>query len=66
MLSEAARRTEREAWRNIALIHAAVQDAAIPEEADAAVFYATHDIIRTPGALENVSRILNRKEGFLP
>jgi ubiquinone/menaquinone biosynthesis C-methylase UbiE len=54
MLTEARRRVEREGWRNVSLIECAVENAAIPVEADAAIFYATHDIMRTPTALENV------------
>src|SRR5713226_9713510 len=54
MLNEAGRRVLREGWRNVSLIESAVENAAIPVEADTAIFYATHDIMRTPTALENV------------
>jgi len=54
MLQQAERLVDQFAWRNVVLIHAPVEEAVIPVEADAALFYATHDIMRTPRALENV------------
>lgn len=54
MLKQAERLVDQCAWRNVVLIHAPVEEAVIPVEADAALFYATHDIMRTPHALENV------------
>ena len=40
------------------LIKDAVEDAAIPGEADAALFHFTHDVLRTPAAVNNVLRHL--------
>jgi ubiquinone/menaquinone biosynthesis C-methylase UbiE len=54
MLREARRRVERHGWRNVDLIEAPVQDAAIPSGVDAALFFFTHDLLQTPTALENV------------
>jgi ubiquinone/menaquinone biosynthesis C-methylase UbiE len=41
-------------WRNIALLSSPVEDAQIPVTADAALFFLTHDIMRTPRAVQNV------------
>jgi precorrin-6B methylase 2 len=54
MLAEAARRIDEQGWSNFELIEAPVQDAAIPPGADAALFFFTHDLLRTPAALRNV------------
>jgi precorrin-6B methylase 2 len=65
MLREADLQVNRFAWRNVVLIQAPAEEAVIPVEADAAVFYATHDIMRTPRALENVVTHLKRGAGVL-
>lgn len=54
MLSNAARRALEHGWRNVTLIEAAVQDAALPEPADAALFSLTHDVLQSPAAVANV------------
>lgn len=54
MLARARQRVERNGWRNVALIESSIEDAEIPFEADAALFYLTHDIMRSRAALENV------------
>ncbi len=56
MLAKARQRVEMNAWLNISLIEAPVEDAAIPVAADAALFALSHDIMQTPEALENVVR----------
>jgi ubiquinone/menaquinone biosynthesis C-methylase UbiE len=56
MLLRARRRAERHGWTNITLIETATEDAAIPAVADAALLCATHDILRSPRALEAVLR----------
>jgi SAM-dependent methyltransferase len=56
MLRGARRRVERHGWTNITLIEAAMEDAALPGSADAALLCATHDILRSPRALERVLR----------
>jgi demethylmenaquinone methyltransferase/2-methoxy-6-polyprenyl-1,4-benzoquinol methylase len=58
MLRGARRRVERHGWTNITLIEAAMEDAAVPGAADAALLCATHDILRSPPALERVLRHL--------
>ena len=49
---------EQSGWQNITLINSAVEDAKIPVTADAALFSFTHDIMRTPRAVENVVKSL--------
>src|SRR5207302_1136800 len=53
MLSQARERVAANGWRNVTLIESAIEDAAIPEVADAAVVL-THDVMRSPEALGNV------------
>jgi len=54
MLERARARAAENGWKNVALIAASVEEAAIPLAADAALFHFTHDIMRTPKALANV------------
>jgi ubiquinone/menaquinone biosynthesis C-methylase UbiE len=54
MLSQARERVAAKGWGNVTLIESAIEDAAIPEVADAAVFVLTHDVMRSPEALGNV------------
>ena len=49
---------EQSGWENVTLINSAVEDAQIPMTADAALFSFTHDIMRTPLAVQNVVRSL--------
>lgn len=49
---------EQSGWENVTLINSAVEDAQIPVTADAALFSFTHDIMRTPLAVQNVVRSL--------
>jgi len=56
MLSKARGRIDAAGWRNVTLIEAPIEDAAIEEQADALLFSFTHDILQTPAALENVFR----------
>lgn len=66
MLKQARKRVDARGWRNVMLIHAPVEDAIIPPiDADAAIFYTTHDIMRTPRALENVTAHPSRTPRFL-
>jgi ubiquinone/menaquinone biosynthesis C-methylase UbiE len=41
-------------WQNIILLNSPVEDAQIPVTADAALFYLTHDIMRTLPAVHNI------------
>ena len=54
MLERARARAAENNWKNVTLISASVEEAAIPFAADAALFHFTHDIMRTPRALANV------------
>lgn len=58
MLERARARADENGWKNVTLISASVEEAAIPRAADAALFHFTHDIMRTPNALANVCRHL--------
>jgi SAM-dependent methyltransferase len=54
MLERARARAAENNWRNVTLISASVEEAAIPIAADAALFHFTHDIMRTRNAIANV------------
>lgn len=54
MLEQAQKRIERSGWSNVDLVLGAVDAVEIPQMADAALFSFTHDVLRTPAALENV------------
>jgi SAM-dependent methyltransferase len=54
MLARARERTRARGWRNVTFIHSSVEEASIPQMADAALFLAAHDIMRSPSALKNV------------
>lgn len=54
MLALARDRVRRNHWRNVTLVGAPVEDAALNGRADAALFHFTHDILRKPAAVANV------------
>ena len=54
MLARARERVETNGWKNITLIQSRIEEAAIPGQADAALFAFSHDISRSPEAVENV------------
>ena len=54
MLALARQRVREHGWRNVTLIEAAVQDAAIGSAADAALFSFTTDVLASPSAIGNV------------
>ena len=54
MVSRARDRVNDAGWGNVTLIQSAIEDAAIPVEADAVFFHFTHDIMRSVAALDNV------------
>lgn len=56
MLALARKRVEDAGWTNVTLVEAPVHEAAIPVVADAVIFVRTHEIMRSPAALENVFR----------
>ena len=54
MLELAQRRVADHGWRNVVLLQAPVEDAAIPHAADAVLFCAVHDVLQSPAALANL------------
>ena len=56
MIERARARIARHGWQNITLITSPVEEAVIPFLADVAFFFTTHDLLRTPRAVENVLR----------
>ncbi len=58
MVELAAERAMSHEWENVTLLQAPVENAQIPVTADAALFSATHDILQSRPALENVFRHL--------
>jgi ubiquinone/menaquinone biosynthesis C-methylase UbiE len=54
MLAVATKRIAEEGWTNVELIEDPVEEAKLPD-ADAALFFFTHDLMRTPAALDNVT-----------
>jgi len=58
MLAQARACVQQQRWRNVTLIPACAEDAAITRRADAALFHFTHDILREPRALANVAGAL--------
>jgi ubiquinone/menaquinone biosynthesis C-methylase UbiE len=53
MLDVARRRIGDAGWTNVELVEGRVEEAGLTE-ADAAIFFFTHDLLRTPAALDNV------------
>jgi demethylmenaquinone methyltransferase/2-methoxy-6-polyprenyl-1,4-benzoquinol methylase len=54
MLAVAADRVRARGWTNVVLVHAPVEQARLPLVADHALFCATHDVLQSPEALDNV------------
>lgn len=54
MLARARERVKLNGWENVTLIQAAVEEAVITEKVDATLFAFSHDIARSPEAVENV------------
>jgi ubiquinone/menaquinone biosynthesis C-methylase UbiE len=55
MLARCRQRVQAEDWQNVTLIEAPAEEAVLPA-ADAALFFFTHDLMRSPTALTNVLR----------
>jgi SAM-dependent methyltransferase len=53
MLEVARARVETSGWRNVELVQSAVEEADLPA-ADAALFSYTHDVLRSPKAVQRV------------
>lgn len=58
MMELARERVAQHGWRNVTLIAAPAETAAVHGRMDAALFHFTHDILREPRALDNVLRHL--------
>ena len=58
MIAHARQRVRQHRWRNVSLLGAPVEEAAIRVRADAALFHFTHDILQRPEAVANVLRHL--------
>lgn len=54
MLAVAAARVADRGWRNVVLVQAPIEDAELPVVADHALFCATHDVLQSAEALDNV------------
>lgn len=56
MLEKAQERVTHGGWQNVTLIESPIEDAAIPAAVDAFFFHFTHDVMRSPAAIDNVFR----------
>lgn len=56
MLALAHSRVAGAGWRNVTLIEAPLEAALMPAPLDAVLFNYTHDVLRSPAALENIFR----------
>src|SRR5688500_9556297 len=54
MLAIAHDRVDRAGWENVTLIESAAEDAQLPRAPDALLFAFTHDVLRSPAALDNL------------
>lgn len=54
MIRLARRRVEQAGWRNVELVESPVEQADIGTAFDAVLFHFTHDVLRSPAALERV------------
>jgi trans-aconitate methyltransferase len=58
MVAVAREHIADEGWANVTVVQAPAEDAELGLTADAALFCAVHDILQSPGALENVMTTL--------
>jgi len=54
MIAKARERVARHRWKNVTLVCAPVESAALTTRADAALFHFTHDILRRRDAVEHI------------
>jgi ubiquinone/menaquinone biosynthesis C-methylase UbiE len=52
MLEVARGRVSQHRWTNVPLIPSSVEEASIPEGLDAALLFLTHDVVRSPPAIQ--------------
>ncbi len=64
MLARARQRIEANDWSNITVIESSIEEATIPVRADAALFALSHDIMRSPRAIENVVQHVKPRGGI--
>jgi len=55
MIERARQRVREHGWRNVTLVGAPVETAALRRHADAALLHFTHDILRRPDAVANIA-----------
>lgn len=58
MLQLAGERVASHGWSNVTLVAAPAEEARVHGRLDAALFHFTHDVLRSPAALDNVLRHL--------
>jgi ubiquinone/menaquinone biosynthesis C-methylase UbiE len=58
MLEIARDRVAKQGWTNVTLLNTSAQEYSVPSRADAAAFHFTHDIMRSPEAIDKVVRDL--------
>ncbi len=54
MLARAFARADAAGWRNVSLLESPAQTLALPEPVDALLFHYTHDILRSPAAIDRL------------
>jgi SAM-dependent methyltransferase len=54
MLAQARQRVQRQGWTNVRLLQASAQAARMAGQADAALFFFTHDVLRSATAVRHV------------
>ena len=60
MLTVARARVSENGWTNVSLLTSSVEDADIPGDLDAALFFLTHDVMRSPLAIQSVLQSLSQ------
>lgn len=56
MFAQAAARVAREGWTDVWHVNEPAETVRLPQMADAVLFNFTHDILRTPAAVDNIMR----------
>ncbi len=54
MVNAARRRIEKARWTNIQVMEGAAESIALPEKYDGLLLFAMHDVLTSPGALDNI------------
>ncbi len=54
MIAQAREKVAQAGWQNVDLVDARAEEAEIPAQADAVLFFFTHDVLRSEPALNNV------------